>query len=165
MAEETRQQRRARERREGVIRDPTSASPPTGEKKSIRAWQIAVGIPMGFVAVGLATLAMGPANFTVGACLAYAGIGWLLFDWWFFSKELSTRFRLVGTLGTLIIAAALIWVVFRPATLNANAFAFSSNYETGVKIAGIKWTSDYSDNRIVADNESSFQYTNLDFIV
>jgi hypothetical protein len=164
MAEETRQQRRARERRDGVVRGTTSATPPAIEKSSIRAWHIAVGIPMGFVAFGLGLTAIaGPAFFLLGITFAYAGIAWLLFDWWFFSKDLALRTRLIGTTGTLVIGLAISWVAFRPAPLDTSFSRIIENYSEGTDIGGIKWKSKYAGFRLFLRNDSEFQYTNINF--
>ena len=165
MDKETRPQRRARERPDGIVRGPTSPTPamPTVEKRSIRAWHVALGVPAAFVALGFSLIAMGPAAFTIGATLGYAGLAWLLFDWWVFSKQLSFGVRLAGTLGTVILTMVLSWVVFRPAPITVSFLRMTENYADGVEIAGIKWSSKYSGIRVVLRNDLDFQYTNVEF--
>jgi hypothetical protein len=165
MAEETKQQRRARERREGAVLGATRPTRHVGEKRSVRVWYIAVGIPTGFVFLGSTLLAMGPAYFTLGACIAYIGIAWLLFDWWFFSRELTLELRLAGTLGTLVIGGIISWVVFRPAPISISFLRITESYADGVDISGIKWSSKYSGFRAVLRNDSNYSYSDIEFLI
>jgi len=135
------------------------------ETRSIRAWHVALGVPAAFVALGFSLLAMGPATFTIGATLGYAGLAWLLFDWWVFSKQLSFGVRLAGSLGTVILAMVLSWLVFRPAPIAVNFLRMIEKYADGVEIAGIKWSSKYSGIRVVLRNDADFQYTNVEFLM
>jgi hypothetical protein len=165
LPEETRQIRRARERRESIVRGTTAATKPTTERRSVRAWHIALGIPIAFVGIGSGIAATGPAFFNLGAGLAAAGLAWLLFDWWFFSKDLWLIARLGGTCGTLIIAGALGWVVFRPAPLPIDVALLPGNYPDGSVVGGIKWNSQYGGFDLSLRNDSDFQYTNIDFLI
>ncbi len=150
----------------GPIHGPTTAQRPTGEKKSIRAWHIAIGLPPTFlVGLGWTLIAMGPATFIAGAWIAAAGIVWLLLDWSFFSTGLSLTIRILGALVTIAIAAVLGWVVFRPAPLTISSILMSEKFADGVEIAGIKWKKEYSGFRTVLRNDSNFQYTNIEFMI
>jgi len=150
----------------GPIQGPTTPRRQTAEKKSIRAWHIAVGLPPAFlVGLGLTLIAMGPAASLAGAWIAFTGVVWLLLDWWFFSKELPLAVRIVGAATTVAVGIVLSWVVFRPAPLTISSFLISENYADGTEIAGIKWSSKYSGFRTVLRNESDFQYTNVEFVI
>jgi len=120
---------------------------------------------MGLLALGSTLIAMGPPTFTLGTCVAYAGIAWLLFDWWHFSEELIPKLRLLGTISTITIALIITWVVFRPAPLTISLLPINENYAEGTDLAGIKWSSKYSGFRVVLRNDADFQYTNIEFLI
>jgi hypothetical protein len=152
-------------RRMGAIRGPTTPLKPGGERKSIRGWLLAVGVPFGLIGLGAGLIAMGASTFMLGTWVAFAGIAWLLFDWWFFSKELSVATRLMGTLGTLVIGVIIGWVAFRPAPFTISFQRLTENYADGAEISGIKWSSKYSGLRMILRNDSDFQYMNLEFLI
>lgn len=166
MAEETRQQRRARERRnDGAVRGSTAAAPLPLERKTIRAWHIALGIPAAFVVIGMSLALAGGAYFWPGIYFATAGIVWLLIDWCIFSKSLVFRTRLTGAIGTLIIAGLPCWMAFRPAPLSIFSIADNANYAAGQDIFGIKWNDSYSELRTIISNASSEQYRDVEILV
>jgi hypothetical protein len=153
-------------RGKGAIRGPTMPRPLANrEGRSVRTWHISLGIPFGLLALGVTLIAMGSPTFTLGMMTAYAGVAWLLFDWWFFSKELTLGLRLTGTAGTLAIAAIVSWVAFRPAPLDISFVRVPDGYADGVDVAGIKWSKKYSGLRLSLRNDSDFQYSNIDFLI
>jgi hypothetical protein len=166
METESRQVRRWRERQFGAVKGSTSPHPPNqGETRSLRAWHISVGIPTAFVAIGIGLAVSGGSYFWPGVGLAYAGCIWLLFDWWFFSKDLSNRVRLVGTIGTCIILIVISWVAFRPAPLTIVFVSQDVSYIDGDAIYGIKWKDSYYPSKLLVVNESSDTYIDVEIML
>jgi hypothetical protein len=155
---------RERERRLSEAAQVASSAP-AQDAKGFRAWHISLGIPAAFVAIGIGLAVAGGSYFWTGIVLAYAGIAWLLLDWWFFSKTLSGRIRLVGTGGTLVFALVVSWIAFRPAPLEIFSTATDLDYTDGSDVFGIKWNDLYSDLRTNITNTSSDQYTDLEIFI
>jgi len=128
MGAETRQQRRARERREGVVRGATSSGPEIRERKSLRSWQIAMGVvPALLLASGLGVAMSGPAYFWFGIYLTCVALIWLAVDWWLFSNDFPTSRKLLGYGCIAFIVAVVSGIAFRPAPLDTFAFALEAN--------------------------------------
>jgi len=107
----------------------------------------------------------GGTYFWPGIAMAYAGILWLLGDWWFFSKELAAVKRIAGVTATLAIAAVVSWVAFRPAPLGVVAIAENTKYEDGSIIDGIIWRDRYYPLKLIIDNTSGDSYHDLEMLV
>ncbi|MGO9773552.1 MAG: hypothetical protein ACLPSW_29220 [Roseiarcus sp.] len=168
MDSESRQQRRARERREKTQRENEQlarlANNETGKASEplIRSWPITLGVPLGTYGAGLAVLSF---HFWLGVWIAYLAALWLLIDWLFVSQKEKWPIRAVLALIPLAGAALVSWLAFRPAELEVSAFATDDVYNDGTVIAGIKWKNFYSNLRIVFDNKQNDQYTNLEAVI
>jgi hypothetical protein len=94
-----------------------------------------------------------------------AQLRWLLVDWWIFSKALSFRTKLIGTIGTLIIALLVSWMAFRSAPLGIFSISQNMNYGANKDVYGIKWNDLYSPSRTVISNEHGDQYYALEIFI
>jgi len=166
MVVETRQQRRARERRESAQRQVAGGSQGGGDAKPpeslIRGWLTALGLPAALYGAGLCVLAF---HFWLGFWIACLGAAWLLGDWLYVSRKESWRVRALISLVPLALGGLVLWLAFRPADLEISAVALDGNYAKDTMIAGIKWDSKYSDLRVTLQNSQNDPYANIDVTI
>src|SRR3984893_12939576 len=148
---ETRQQRRARERRgeQRQLREP----------KGIR--DFAVGIPLALVAIGIGLAMVGVSYFWPGLWVASCGLALLLIDWIVYSSEMTHTRRGLGAIAILTGSLSVSWLAIRPAPLDISARLMDGDYPEGIEISGIKWNNSFSDVRIDIVNDSQEPYYNF----
>jgi hypothetical protein len=166
MAEETRQQKRVRERRERAILGPTYPTRLAPEDKGLRSWQIAMGaVPALFLASGIVLMLTGPDTFWAGYGMTAAALIWLALDWYFYSDRFAVRMQF-AVYGLILLSAVFLFIfAFRPMPLRVSLSQIAEHYATDSNIDGIKWKANYTGFRAFLVNDSDFQYTNLDFLV
>jgi hypothetical protein len=136
-----------------------------GRRDSSVGRESAVGIPGALLATGIGLAIAGGDYFWPGVYLAYGTIAWLLADWWFFSKPLTPGKRVTGAATTLVFAALVSWMAFRPSPLGIFAISEDTNFEPDTEIYGIKWGPNYFPMKLVISNESASPYADLEIIV
>jgi hypothetical protein len=129
-------------------------------------WQgssIALGIPAIVIGAGLAILAL---HFLLGIIIGCAGSVLLLLASLYLSRKQSASRRIVVSLGSFALCLGLFaWLWFRPDSIEVTALPMSGGYKSGTVIAGIKWDENYSEARIIIQNNSSTAYTDINALV
>jgi energy-coupling factor transporter transmembrane protein EcfT len=99
--------------------------------------------------------------------IVYGYLGVLLLEV-LLERRFRTRwwFRPIGVAAVLALGAAFVFgFVYAPDPLIIKAKNLSGEEVPGTKIAEIEWRSEYSDLRVLFENNTDIDYHNLDFIV
>lgn len=84
----------------------------------------------------------------------------------YISGVIRSRFRREAqVLGTVILLTLTFFLVSHPKTLNWSAWSNNGDYLPGTVIGGIKWRPDFSELRMVIENPTSEDYTDLDITI
>jgi hypothetical protein len=153
--------------RQGAILGPTTATKQIEEDRSMRTWHVTMGVvPALLLAVGVTMMLTGPSVFWWGFALSIAALGWLVIDWYIYSrKRFSLLIRMTGYAASCLCMIGIITFAFRPMPLDVSFHRMAEHYPAGTDIDGIKWRPEYAGFRAFLVNKTDFQYANLDFLI
>jgi len=157
--------RKAANSRAGVAvsEDKLLAVKSENKKHPLLAWSKGIGL----AAILLGGFGVIPVFYWPGVALCYMGFVILALDP-YFDPDLKQRRISQAAVLTFICALAAIFTfgfVFAPSKLEVGAESYASNYPAGAKVAGIKWSSKYTELRVAIANPSNRDYENLDLVL
>jgi hypothetical protein len=134
------------------------------QQPAAQDWIVQFGLPG--VAVGVGLTMTGFVNFMAGIVIMGLALFYMAIHWWRYSKGLGFFARYAVYAGIAIAFFFIGWLIWRPVPLEVSFLPMDDFIPEGTDVAGIKWSKDYSQVRVIFVNHSeSDQFTNINFFV
>ena len=119
------------------------------------------GLPLTAYAAGFAVMLGSTDLFWFGVVAAIAACFAVSAIWTVLSSDRPLAVRLFWYLPSILLAAPILWLAFRPEILTIEGIFITDRYAQGTNVNGITWKEEFSEVAVIISNNTAMRFENV----